>query len=394
MERLLQLKEPVVEYFRRNSNDKRRLTSHDWNVTNQVCSILDPIAEVNIKIQGAEDTYISQATFLMKELMEIMTSECLQIRVPDKPGMDPVQYEQVHKSELFPEVEMSVEIYRELMEEKDLGKALNPTERISVFLDPRRKMMSEDDCIGGGNALQTMAISDIEELGHHFVGNVAQTSRRTPASAPALAPAPAPSPPPAPAPAPGLATPAVTLPRVSSVMEQRRLARLAAAGHGGSSHGAHGGGVQPVTHHVALRQELNNYRGQNVEADVCGFSLPGFWLRKSEPTLAQGTGELVAPPDLPHLALVARLYHGVEATSCQAERNFSSLSFLIGTLRASMSPFRVEQMMFLKFNQGCLPEVQKYNAVIAAQQERRSQCLQDVQSAQEAAAGETVDVEI
>ena len=334
MERLLQLKEPVVEYFRRNSNDKRRLTCHDWNVTNQVCSILDPIAEVNIKIQGAEDTYISQATFLMKELMEIMTFECLQIRVPDKPGMDPVQYEQVNKSELFPEVETAVEVYREVMKENDLGRVLNPTERISVFLDPRRKMMSKDDCIGGGNALQTMAILDIKERGYHFVGNVAQTPRRTPAPAPvpapaiAPAPAPAPSPAPAPAPAPGLATPAVTLPWVSSVMEQRRLARLAAAGHGGSSHSAQGGGVQPVTHHVALRQELTNYRGQNVEADVCGFSLPSFWLRKSEPTLAQGTGELVAPPDLPHLALVTRLYHGVEATSCQAERNFSSLSFL------------------------------------------------------------------
>ena len=47
-----------------------------------------------------------------------------------------------------------------------------------------------------------------------------------------------------------------------------------------------------------------------------------------------------------------------------------------------MSRFKVEQVMFLKLNQGCLPEVQKYNAVIAAQQERRSQCLQDVQSAQ------------
>ena len=156
--------------------------------------------------------------------MEIMTSECLQTRVPDKPGMDPVQYEQVNKWELFPEVEMAVEVYREVMEEKDLGRALNPTERISVFLDPRRKMMSEDDCIGGGNAVQTMTISDIEELGHHFVGNVAQTSRRTPPPAPAPAPAPAPSPAPAPAPAPGLATPAVTLPRVSSVMEQRHLA--------------------------------------------------------------------------------------------------------------------------------------------------------------------------
>ena len=66
-----------------------------------------------------------------------------------------------------------------------------------------------------------------------------------------------------------------------------------------------------MTHHVALRQELTNYRGQNVEAYVCGFSLPDFWLRKSKPTLAQGTGELVAPPDLPHLALVARLYFNV-----------------------------------------------------------------------------------
>ena len=66
-------------------------------------------------------------------------------------------------------------------------------------------------------------------------------------------------------------------------------------------HIGHRGGGQSVTHHVALRQEqlIANYRGKNVEADVCGFSLPGFWLRKSESTLAQGTGEIVAPPDLP-----------------------------------------------------------------------------------------------
>ena len=71
---------------------------------------------------------------------------------------------QANKSELVPEVETAVEVYREVMDEKDLGRALNPTERIGVFLDPRRKMMSEDDCTGGGNALQAMAISDIEEL--------------------------------------------------------------------------------------------------------------------------------------------------------------------------------------------------------------------------------------
>ena len=82
-----------------------------------------------------------------------------------------------------------------------------------------------------------------------------------------------------------------------------------------------------MTHHVALQQDVTNYRGQNVEADVCGFSLPGFWLRKSEPTLARGTGELVAPLDLPHIALFARLYYGVEATSCQAELTFLHYRF-------------------------------------------------------------------
>ena len=127
-----------------------------------------------------------------------------------------------------------------------------------------------------------------------------------------------------------------------------------------------------MTHHVALKQELTTFRGQHVEADMCSFSLPDFWLGKSELTLAQGTDELVAPPDLLHLALLTRRYHGVEATRCQAECNFSSLSVLIGTLRVRMSPFQVEQMMFLKLNQRCLPEVQKYNAVIAAQ-ERHSQ---------------------
>ena len=150
--------------------------------------------------------------------------------------------------------------------------------------------------------------------------------------------------------------------------------------------GHRGGGGQPVPHHVALKQELTNHRGQHVEADVCGFSLPGFRLGKSELALAQGMDELVAPLDLPHLAFLARFYRGVEATRCQAERNFSSLSVLIDTSRVSMSPFQVEQMMFLKLIQGCLPEVQKYNAVIAAQQERRSQSVQDVQSAQQAAA--------
>ena len=57
MDRLLLLKAAVVEYFRVHASDKRRLSVREWSVTNEVCIVLDPVAEVNIKVQEAEDTY-------------------------------------------------------------------------------------------------------------------------------------------------------------------------------------------------------------------------------------------------------------------------------------------------------------------------------------------------
>ncbi|CAN0428970.1 unnamed protein product, partial [Pylaiella littoralis] len=53
---------------------------------------------------------------------------------------------------------------------------------------------------------------------------------------------------------------------------------------------------------------------------------------------------------IPYLAFIARLYLGIEATSCQAERNFSALALLIGHLRCNMLPSKVERMMFIRLN--------------------------------------------
>ena len=96
---------------------------------------------------------------------------------------------------------------------------------------------------------------------------------------------------------------------------------------------------------------------------------------------------------------VSKPRYGCAAHLVRMERfsgnlNLPSLSVLNDTLRASMSPFKVEQIMVLKLNQGCMTEVHKYNSVTAAQREKRSQCARDVQSAEKAAAGETVDVEM
>ncbi|CAN0031444.1 unnamed protein product, partial [Ascophyllum nodosum] len=40
----------------------------------------------------------------------------------------------------------------------------------------------------------------------------------------------------------------------------------------------------------------------------------------------------------------------IEATRCQAERNFSALTHLIGDLRSRMLASKVERMVFIRLN--------------------------------------------
>ena len=41
-------------------------------MTNEVCSLLDTVAEATIRIQGSVDTHVSQTVFLMKEVVEML----------------------------------------------------------------------------------------------------------------------------------------------------------------------------------------------------------------------------------------------------------------------------------------------------------------------------------
>ena len=64
------------------------------------------------------------------------------------------------------------------------------------------------------------------------------------------------------------------------------------------------GGTPPGTpsHKVTLTQELTRYVVEGIHADIDDIRLPGFWLRRSSPTLAEGTTTSVAPAEMPHLA--------------------------------------------------------------------------------------------
>ena len=129
-------------------------------------------------------------------------------------------------------------------------------------------------------------------------------------------------------------------------MEQRRANRLAATGSAGAAGDeAESGSGPSITHKVRVLQQLARYVTEGVELEEDGFSLPGFWRRRGSPKLSQATGEVIEEVAVPHLALLARLYHGVEATSCQAERNFSVLALLIGNMRSSIGTFKVVEQM-------------------------------------------------
>ena len=187
----------------------------------------------------------------------------------------------------------------------------------------------------------------------------------------------------------GATGPLAKKPRVLSVMGQRRANRLAAAGDEAES-----GSGPSITHKVRVLQELTRYVAEGVELEEEGFSLPGFWRRRGSPKLSQAIGEVIEEAAMPHLALPTRLYHGAEATSCQAERNFSALALLIGNMRSSMGAFKVEQMMFLRLNQRCIPEIAAYNRVIDRQQARRNQCREDTDKAQNEGAGDLIEIDL
>ena len=80
------------------------------------------------------------------------------------------------------------------------------------------------------------------------------------------------------------------------------------------------------------------------------FDLLGFWNRRGTPYTCPTTGKVLVPADMPYIAFISRLYHAIDATSCQSERNFSALAHLIGDLRSSILPGKVEQMLFIRLN--------------------------------------------
>ena len=91
MDRLLALKKPISEYLRQHPQNARKLTSHEWTITDEVCSLLDDVSEATILIQGGGDTHVGQAMFIMTEVIAMLKEEFHPIRVPNATSYPPHQ---------------------------------------------------------------------------------------------------------------------------------------------------------------------------------------------------------------------------------------------------------------------------------------------------------------
>ena len=94
---------------------------------------------------------------------------------------------------------------------------------------------------------------------------------------------------------------------------------------------------------------------------------------------------------MPYLVFIARLYHGIEATICQAERFFSALGHLIGDLRSRMLASKVERKVFIRLNRHSIGEVRKLDAAVVQARARVATSAQISVAAQKERSNKSID---
>ena len=58
------------------------------------------------------------------------------------------------------------------------------------------------------------------------------------------------------------------------------------------------------------------YLAEPGQLDVDAFNRLGFWSRQGTDSVYSTTSTVTSPAEMPYLAFIARLYHGIESTSC------------------------------------------------------------------------------
>ena len=305
-----------------------------------MCSLLDDVADALIRMQGAGDTHVSQAMFIVTELIVMLKEEPHPIRVPNATVLLP------------PPDGITV---------KGVWKASLKVERLCALLGPRRNALGADQLVNGSTALRTRAEEDLKGGIAKFADAQSQSS--------------------APVPAPVLdvksAEPAPKKKRLSR-LEERCEARVRVAAGGGGDSGSAEPQADVTGRRVLIGREVLVYLAEQGQLDVDTFNLLGFWNRRDTDSVCPTTSMVTSPAEMPYLAFIARLYHRIEATSCQAERKVSAFVHLIGDLRSWVLASKVERMMFIRLNRHFIDEVRKLDAAVAQARARVAKSAQNL----------------
>ena len=260
--------------------------------------------EATIRTQGAGDTHVSQAMLNMTEVIAMLKEESHPIRVPSAtvlpPPPDEIHTESTQVAELTLEAQDVQGVLLEVMVDKSVGKVSLKVERLLVLLDSRRKALGADQLVNDSADLRTQVEQDLKGVVAEFAD--AQTKPSAPVPAPVFDVQPA-------EPAPKKKT--------LSKLKERREARVRAANGGG------GDSAEPpatVTgRRVLIGREMMVYLAEQGQLDVDAFNLLGFRNRRGTDSVCPTTSTVMSPAEMPCLAFIAQLYHGIKATSCQAE---------------------------------------------------------------------------
>ena len=168
-----------------------------------------------------------------------------------------------------------------------------------------------------------------------------------------------------------------------SRLEKRHEVRVRAAAGGGNDSDSAESQAAVTGRRVLIGREMMVYLAEQGQLDVDAFNRLGFWNRRGTDSVCRTTSTVTSPAEVPYLAFIARLYYGIEATSCQAERNFSALAHLIDDVRSRMLARKVERMMFIRLNRHLIDEVRDSDATVAQARARVAMSTQIFLAAQE-----------
>ncbi|CAM9575217.1 unnamed protein product [Ectocarpus sp. 4 AP-2014] len=263
------------------------------------------------------------------------------------------QAKDIPTSELLFEVQELLEIIFEDMTERGLGHARSQTEMICMVLDPRSKSCCGVVCLKGDESFQESAADAVREILKTFTGNMSRSSigdmgdagnatsggdRSGEGSSSAAGET-------------GSGAPVGTgpSPRMSRMDRVRAAMNKQVARPAGDKDAAESRGD------VALREFTAYMQEAAAPSDPdSAFDLLDYWATRGVDGLDK-SGKVVVPARRPHVGLLARLYAGIDTTSCQAERNFSALKLVLSDMRAGILPHNIEMMLLLRLNRHLIP---------------------------------------